>query len=68
MKKRLGRGLDALFGEDFVSSEMESEVVEDKNENSEKIEEIDIDLIDLSENQPRKVFNDEEIEELAKLN
>lgn len=65
MKKRLGRGLDALFGEDFVSSEMESEVVEDKNENSEKIEEIDIDLIDLSENQPRKVFNDEEIEELA---
>ncbi|ADQ47371.1 parB-like partition protein [Caldicellulosiruptor kronotskyensis 2002] len=65
MKKRLGRGLDALFGEDFVSSEIESEVVEDKNENSEKIEEIDIDLIDLSENQPRKVFNDEEIEELA---
>lgn len=30
MKKRLGRGLDALFGEDFVSSEIESEVVEDK--------------------------------------
>lgn len=65
MKKRLGRGLDALFGEDVISSEREKEAVISENENIERIEEIDIDLIDLSENQPRKIFNEEEIEELA---
>lgn len=65
MKKRLGRGLDALFGEDVISSEKEKEEVISEEENIERIEEIDIDLIDLSENQPRKIFNEEEIEELA---
>ncbi|AEM75002.1 ParB/RepB/Spo0J family partition protein [Caldicellulosiruptor acetigenus] len=65
MKKRLGRGLDALFGDDVISSEKEKEEVISEEENIERIEEIDIDLIDLSENQPRKIFNDEEIEELA---
>ncbi len=65
MKKRLGRGLDALFGEDVISSEKEKEEVINEEENIERIEEIDIDLIDLSENQPRKIFNEEEIEELA---
>lgn len=65
MKKRLGRGLDALFGEDVISSEREKEAVISENENIERIEEIDIDLIELSENQPRKIFNEEEIEELA---
>lgn len=65
MKKRLGRGLDALFGEDVIRSEREKEAVISENENIERIEEIDIDLIDLSENQPRKIFNEEEIEELA---
>lgn len=65
MKKRLGRGLDALFGDDVISSEKEKEEVISEEENIERIEEIDIDLIDLSENQPRKIFNEEEIEELA---
>lgn len=65
MKKRLGRGLEALFGEDVISSEKEKEEVISEEENIERIEEIDIDLIDLSENQPRKIFNEEEIEELA---
>lgn len=65
MKKRLGRGLDALFGEDVISSEKEKEEVINEEENIERIEEIDIDLIDLSENQPRKIFNEKEIEELA---
>jgi len=65
MKKRLGRGLDALFGDEISSSEKEFEAGFDDKENIEKIEEINIELIELSENQPRKVFNEEEIEELA---
>ncbi|ADQ05751.1 parB-like partition protein [Caldicellulosiruptor owensensis OL] len=65
MKKRLGRGLDALFGDEINSSEKEFEAGFDDKENIEKIEEINIDLIELSENQPRKIFNEEEIEELA---
>ncbi|ADQ08296.1 parB-like partition protein [Caldicellulosiruptor hydrothermalis 108] len=65
MKKRLGRGLDALFGDEISSSGKEFETGSDGKENIEKIEEIDIDLIELSENQPRKIFNEEEIEELA---
>jgi len=65
MKKRLGRGLDALFGDEISSSEKELEAGSGGKENIEKIEEINIDLIELSENQPRKIFNEEEIEELA---
>ncbi|BCS82460.1 ParB/RepB/Spo0J family partition protein [Anaerocellum diazotrophicum] len=65
MKKRLGRGLDALFGDEYLGNENESTVEEVNDQNIERIEEIDIDLIELSENQPRKIFNDEEIEELA---
>jgi len=65
MKKRLGRGLDALFGDEISSSEKEFEAGFDDKENIERIEEINIDLIELSENQPRKIFNEEEIEELA---
>ncbi|WPX08826.1 ParB N-terminal domain-containing protein [Caldicellulosiruptor danielii] len=65
MKKRLGRGLDALFGEGVVSTDKNLDIEESKKEDIERIEEIDIDLIDLSENQPRKIFNEEDIEELA---
>lgn len=50
MKKRFGRGFDVLFGDDVISFEKEKEEVISEEENIERIEEIDIDLIDLLEN------------------
>ncbi|WAM33853.1 ParB/RepB/Spo0J family partition protein [Caldicellulosiruptor morganii] len=63
MKKRLGKGLDALF-------EDSSKGIEDNIENVQKdagetIEEIEIDKIFPSEKQPRKIFDEDKIEELA---
>ncbi|MEZ0537091.1 ParB/RepB/Spo0J family partition protein [Caldicellulosiruptoraceae bacterium PP1] len=52
MSKRLGKGLDALFDDELP----------DENE---KVIEIDIDKIKINNDQPRKFFNQDEIEALA---
>ena len=52
-RKVLGRGLDALLGEEFT------------DENRERFIEVDIDLIDPNINQPRTRFADEKLDELA---
>ncbi|WP_039765765.1 MULTISPECIES: ParB/RepB/Spo0J family partition protein [unclassified Caldicellulosiruptor] len=63
MKKRLGKGLDALF-DDGVQNFDES-LNDIQSANDERIEEIEIDKILPSNEQPRKIFDDNEIEELA---
>lgn len=52
-KKALGRGLSELFNDDLMVDEFD------------KIHEIDIDLIKPNPNQPRKVFDENALEELA---
>ena len=67
MKRVLGRGLNSLFGE------YENETAEKEKEEVVKIEqvvvnepkEIEIGLIDRNPEQPRKVFDDEALSELA---
>ena len=67
MKRGLGRGLNSLFGE------YENETAEKEKEEVVKIEqvvvnepkEIEIGLIDRNPEQPRKVFDDEALSELA---
>ena len=67
MKKGLGRGLSSLFGEyEEESSQNEKEVevkVEQVIVNEPK--EIEIGLIDRNPDQPRKIFDDEALAELA---
>ena len=71
MKKGLGRGLDSLFG-DFGAEE-ESNNVEKVVETKEVVKEvvvnepkqIEIGLIDRNPEQPRKIFDDEALAELA---
>ncbi|MBR2391088.1 MAG: ParB/RepB/Spo0J family partition protein [Clostridia bacterium] len=67
MKRGLGRGLNSLFGE------YENETTEKEKEEVVKVEqvvvnepkEIEIGLIDRNPEQPRKVFDDEALSELA---
>ena len=67
MKRGLGRGLDSLFGD------VEEEKQEESKEKEIQIEkvvvnepkEIDIGLIDRNPEQPRKIFDDEALAELA---
>ena len=66
MKRGLGRGLDSLFGnfEEEKESEVKTEVkVEQVVVNEPK--EIEIGLIDRNPDQPRKIFDDEALAELA---
>lgn len=71
MKKGLGRGLDSFFG-DFAAED-ESKNVEKVIETKEVIKEvvvnepkeIEIGLIDRNPDQPRKIFDDEALAELA---
>lgn len=71
MKKGLGRGLDSFFG-DFATED-ESKNVEKVIETKEVIKEvvvnepkeIEIGLIDRNPDQPRKIFDDEALAELA---
>ncbi len=68
MKRGLGRGLDSLFG-DF-EEEKQQEESKDKEIQIEKVivnepKEIDIGLIDRNPDQPRKIFDDEALAELA---
>jgi len=68
MKRGLGRGLDSLFGE--YSAEEPAEVKEKVVEKVEKVvvnepKEIDIGLIDRNPDQPRKIFEETALQELA---
>jgi ParB family chromosome partitioning protein len=58
MKKGLGRGLDALFPSGFPTTDV-------LNSRSEGVKEISLELIKAHSNQPRKVFDDEKIEQLT---
>lgn len=63
-KKGLGRGLDALFANSEIDTQEIS--ISKTDENIEKgISYININDIKPNENQPRKTFNEEKIEELA---
>lgn len=67
MKRGLGRGLDSLFG-DFEEEKQEES--KEKEIQIEKVvvnepKEIDIGLIDRNPEQPRKIFDDEALAELA---
>jgi ParB family chromosome partitioning protein len=59
MAKSLGRGLGAIL------SDVEESYVKDIAKNSEIVKEIEVDRIVLNPYQPRKLFNDESIKELA---
>lgn len=69
-KKGLGKGLGAIFGEDVIK-ESEDEIAKAKASSSEKVETmsgelmVKIALIEPNREQPRKDFNEEQLEELA---
>lgn len=69
-KKGLGKGLGAIFGEDVIK-EREEDTAKSKALPSDKIEEksselmIKIAMIEPNKGQPRKDFNDEQLQELA---
>ena len=71
MKKGLGRGLDSLFGsfDEEVVSNNEGKTVETKEVVKEVVvnepKQIEIGLIDRNPEQPRKIFDDEALAELA---
>jgi len=60
VKKGLGKGLDALFGQEI---ETQIESIEKKTDNS--VAELKITEIEPNMSQPRKMFDDEKIKELA---
>ena len=60
----LGRGLDHIF-KDHQREEIKNIIEEENKKNGLEILKIKIDLIDPNPFQPRKIFNDEEINELA---
>lgn len=68
MKKGLGRGLDSLFGdysdENEVKNEKQVEIKTEKVVVNEP-KEIEIGLIDRNPEQPRKIFNEDALNELA---
>lgn len=59
VKKGLGKGLSALIKEDVITS------VNSTNLDENKVIQVDINKIQPDENQPRKQFNQENLEELA---
>lgn len=63
-KTGLGKGLDALFANNIIEEEVEEKLdkIEGKSENIQKLKIIDIEP---NRNQPRRVFDEEAIEELA---
>ena len=67
-KTAMGRGLGALLGDKNMSEEKKAEV-EEKIENlkgSSSLEEISLDLIEANPDQPRREFDSEKMQELAK--
>ena len=67
MKRGLGRGLDSLFGEYEEEKPVEEKQVETKIEQVvvNEPKEIDIGLIDRNPEQPRKIFDEDALRELA---
>lgn len=63
MAKGLGRGLDAFFGEDTEQVEKVSK--NKKVKELEKVIELKISEVEPTLNQPRKIFDEEKLEELA---
>jgi len=64
-RKALGRGLEQLFSDDNITfEEIEESIVDDAKKNNEVVE---LNLSDLRPNpyQPRKIFDDEALNELA---
>lgn len=62
-KTGLGKGLDALFGDNSI--EEEEEVIVEEKKDGEVVEKIKIIDIEPNRNQPRRSFDEEAIEELA---
>ena len=60
MKKSLGKGLDALFGDEF-----DNQINEISNSKKDMLVELKISQIEPNVNQPRKDFDEEKISELA---
>lgn len=66
-KKGLGRGLDVFFGDDTEAVEVVTKSKKDKEYiELEKVVELKISEIEPMLNQPRKIFDEEKLEELAK--
>lgn len=65
--KKLGKGLDAIFGENFqyALSEIEEINLTSKVNKSENIIEVDLNQIIPNPRNPRKTFNEESIDELS---
>lgn len=63
VKRGLGKGLDAFFPPSNVAEEKKENI--DNIENKEGIIEIDINEIVVNKFQPRKIFNDDSLNELA---
>lgn len=64
-KRGLGRGLESLFGSNFVQSENVSRETIKDNENDKRVKMISLSLIDPNKDQPRKKFDEEALKELA---
>ena len=62
-KTGLGKGLEALFGEDLISKTIENK--EENNKDKDLIIKVKLTEIEPNKNQPRKKFDEESIEELA---
>ena len=59
-KTGLGKGLNALFSENNIKIEKEEEIKE-----GEKVVNLKITKVEPNRDQPRKVFNEEALEDLA---
>tara|TARA_B100001559_G_scaffold201437_1_gene168545 strand:+ start:3676 stop:4554 length:879 start_codon:yes stop_codon:yes gene_type:complete len=64
-KKGLGKGLAALIGEAEDSNLSKSDIKETNEANERKSDEIPIEFLFPNKNQPRKLFNQEKIDELS---
>lgn len=64
-KKGLGRGLDVFFGEDIQEVEKVVKPKEKKIKELDKVVELNISEVEPMLNQPRKIFNEEKLEELT---
>jgi len=64
-KTGLGKGLDALFGASPLVTEVEEEQPKEQIEDNENLKTLKITEVEPNRDQPRKVFNQEALEELA---
>lgn len=67
-KRGLGRGLDALFGDDGDAEELESQIMSDQDKSAQHLtrKQVGLDEIYPNAGQPRQYFDDQSIDELAK--